>query len=88
MTLVEERGRPTAVLVGDSGMGIPEDLLESILEPYEQGDGPATIRKEGAGLGLAISWSICELLGCGLDIESRVGAGTTVTVTLGTLPEA
>lgn len=87
VVVVAEGSRPSAIRVIDSGMGIPEDLLDAIRQPYRQGPGPpAGGKKDGAGLGLSIADSLCRILGCELHLESTVGAGTTVTVVLGEIP--
>lgn len=48
--------------VTDSGIGIPEGMLERIFEPFVQGDGSLTRRHEGVGLGLVIARQIAALL--------------------------
>jgi two-component system NtrC family sensor kinase len=62
--------------VEDSGCGIPEALLEKIFEPF------FTTKARGTGLGLAITRTIVEQHGGRIDVTSRVGQGTTVTVRL------
>jgi len=48
--------------VSDSGIGVPDDMLERIFDPFVQGDGSLTRRFGGAGLGLSIGRQIAELL--------------------------
>ncbi len=62
--------------VEDSGCGIPEENLEKIFEPF------FTTKARGTGLGLAITRTIVEQHGGRIDVTSRVGQGTTVTVRL------
>lgn len=66
--------------VRDTGIGIPEDALSRILEPFEQADNSTTRRYGGSGLGLSIVQRIVDAMGGRLGIESNVGAGTTVFV--------
>lgn len=62
--------------VQDTGVGIPEELLERILDPY------FTTKPEGTGLGLAMAYKIIDEHGGSIRFASREGEGTTVTITL------
>ena len=62
--------------VVDTGAGIGKDELERIFEPFEQSD-TGLKSGEGTGLGLSICRSLIGLLGGMLEVESRVGEGTT-----------
>jgi signal transduction histidine kinase len=62
--------------ISDSGSGIPPDQMEKIFNYYY------TTKEKGVGLGLPIAHRIIEAHGGQLKIESRVGSGTKVTVTL------
>ena len=64
------------VVISDSGPGIPPDQMEKIFNYYY------TTKEKGVGLGLPIAHRIIEAHGGQLDVESHVGAGTKVTVTL------
>jgi len=65
------------VTVADDGSGIPEETLKHIFEPF------FTTKKEyGTGLGLSITYGIVEKLGGHIDVKSKVGSGTSFTVTL------
>lgn len=70
------------VSVTDTGLGIPENDLRHILEPFNQLRRPANLQSEGTGLGLSLVKSMVELHGGAVDIESRLGEGTTVTFTI------
>ena len=65
--------------VSDSGSGIPADILPHIFEPFF-----TTKRRKGTGLGLSISQSYIRSHGGDIQVESAVGTGTTVRVTLPT----
>lgn len=64
------------VIISDSGSGIPTEQMEKIFNYYY------TTKEKGVGLGLPIAHRIIEAHGGQLKIESRVGFGTKVTVTL------
>ncbi len=66
----------------DTGIGIPANKLASVLNPFEQASSHYTRDHEGTGLGLAITKELIELHGGGINIESTVDIGTTVTVRL------
>ena len=63
-------GKYTRVTVRDHGIGIPQDHLQKIFDPY------FTTKKKGSGLGLASSYSIVKRHGGYLSVESKLGAGT------------
>ncbi len=71
-----------AVVVSDTGVGIPKEKLELVTLPFEQVSSEFTRNHEGSGLGLAITKDLIELHGGTLDIDSEVGVGTIVTVLL------
>ncbi len=64
------------VTVRDTGCGIPEEYLDNIFDPF------FTTRQDGTGLGLSISQRIVMNHGGRLDITSKEGAGTTITILL------
>lgn len=68
--------------VADTGIGIPEERIGNIFEPFVQLDGSSTRRYAGAGLGLGIVRRLVVLMGGSLVVESVVGQGTTVNVCL------
>lgn len=66
----------------DSGVGIPEGMLERIFEPFVQGDSSLNRRHEGAGLGLAIARQNALLLDGNLWAEHVPAGGSRFIVTL------
>jgi CheY-like chemotaxis protein len=70
------------ISVRDSGVGIPPDILPNVCDPY------FTTKQTGSGLGLSNALSIAHKHGGWLDLESRVGVGTTVHVYLPVYVEA
>ena len=70
------------VCVSDTGIGIKPELIERVMEPFGQAEGPITRNFGGTGLGLPITKSLIELHGGSLSLESTPGEGTRVTVRL------
>ena len=70
--------------VKDTGIGIPEEKLQTIFDPFVQADTSVTRSYGGTGLGLAISLRIAKSLGGELRVESEVGKGSTFSVTVST----
>ncbi|MGL6243443.1 transporter substrate-binding domain-containing protein [Pseudomonas sp.] len=74
--------------VQDSGVGISEQDQRRLFEPFAQADNAGQSVRGGAGLGLVISRSLCEMMGGSLQLSSQAGIGTQVQVSLelATLP--
>ena len=70
----------------DSGIGIPEDKLQTIFESFSQADNSVTRKFGGTGLGLAISRRLAIALGGDLTVTSKVGLGSKFSVTIETGP--
>jgi len=68
--------------VEDTGIGIPPDQINRVMEPFYQVDGSLARTQEGTGLGLPIAKSLAELHGATLRLESAVGYGTTARLIL------
>ena len=74
---------PVAIAVTDTGIGIPKDRLEAIFEAFQQAEAGTSRKYGGTGLGLALSRSICLLMGYDLIVESEEGKGSTFKIVLG-----
>jgi two-component system, OmpR family, sensor histidine kinase BaeS len=71
----EAPDRRVAIVVRDTGTGVPDDLVPRVFERFAKGEG-----SDGTGLGLAIARDLVEAMGGSIDLTSRDGAGTTVTI--------
>lgn len=69
-------GRYVKISFSDRGIGIPDEHLEKIFDPY------FTTKHKGSGLGLATSYSIVRQHAGHIDVQSRLGAGSVFTVYL------
>jgi PAS domain S-box-containing protein len=77
-----ENAEKLGIRVSDTGIGIPEDKLDTIFDKFMQADSSMTRRYGGSGLGLAITRSYIEKMGGSIEVRSELGVGTTFLVTL------
>jgi signal transduction histidine kinase len=75
-------GEQLVLEVSDTGVGVAPDKLAEVFEPFRQADSSRTRTHGGAGLGLAICRRLVDAMGGEISLDSTVGRGTTVTVTL------
>jgi signal transduction histidine kinase len=75
-------GDTVELRVRDTGIGIREDRVEVIFEPFVQSGRALSRTHEGVGLGLAISRDLARAMGGDVTVESEVGRGSVFTVTL------
>ena len=68
--------------VQDAGIGIPEDHIARLFQPFSQSDASIARRYGGTGLGLAISKRLAELMGGTMWVESQGGQGSTFHFTI------
>jgi signal transduction histidine kinase len=67
-------------VVEDTGIGIPPDQVERVMEPFHQVEGTMQRSYHGSGLGLHLVKSQVALLGGTLAIESTLGQGTRIII--------
>jgi PAS domain S-box-containing protein len=68
--------------VEDTGIGIPQDKLELIFQPFTQADGSTTRVYGGTGLGLTVARQLAEKLGGRIEVKSILNQGTTFTLSI------
>ena len=78
---VKDINEKAIITVRDTGIGIPQESLNQIFEPFRQGSEGLNRKYEGMGLGLTITKKYVEILDGKIEIESIQGEGTTTTVT-------
>ncbi len=79
---LRERGDRLYVDVRDTGPGIDPDVLQQLFRAFEQGSMGINRTHEGAGLGLTVAQRLLHLIDGTLNVESRVGEGSTFSVGL------
>lgn len=68
--------------VSDTGIGIPADRLDAVMEPFVQADGELARKHPGTGLGLPLVKALAEAHGGVFRLQSEEGAGTIATFTI------
>ncbi len=79
---VERQGSHATVVVRDTGSGIPADELPHIFERFHRVEGTQGRTHEGTGIGLALVQELVKLHGGSITVDSTVGIGTSVRVTV------
>lgn len=69
-------------VVSDTGIGMDEDGLSRLYNPFEQADASIARKYGGTGLGMSITQNLTALMGGHIDVKSKPGEGTTFTVEL------
>ena len=80
LELVHDSDGALRLTVSDTGIGIPEDQISLVMEPFHQVSGPMTASEGRTGLGLSLTASLAALHGAAIRIESEVCQGTSVIV--------
>ncbi|MCV2893528.1 ATP-binding protein [Lentibacter sp. XHP0401] len=75
-------GHTVTLAVTDTGIGIPADRIDQIFDQFSQADGEITRQYGGTGLGLTISRILAHEMNGDITIRSRLGEGSTFTITL------
>lgn len=78
VTLVTDAatGRPSRLMVTDTGIGIPPAHIESVFRPFEQVENGRARAYGGAGLGLPLAKELCDAMGIALTAESGLDQGS------------
>ncbi|MGB5959661.1 MAG: ATP-binding protein, partial [Coleofasciculaceae cyanobacterium] len=84
--MVRQLPNGTAFMVQDTGIGIEQDKLSSLFEPFHQLDSGLNRQFPGTGLGLALTRSLAHLHGGDVTVESTLGQGSKFTLFLPNCP--
>jgi len=68
------------IQVSDTGKGIPEENIDTVMDPFVQVRESSNVAHEGTGLGLYLARTYTEIHGGKLEIQSKEGQGTTVSL--------
>ncbi|HLO78406.1 MAG TPA: ATP-binding protein [Magnetospirillum sp.] len=79
---VRVEGETVRIEVADTGIGIPPDETERIFEEFHQVGNPGRDKAQGLGLGLAIVQRLSRILDHPVGVSSRLGVGSTFSITL------
>ncbi len=79
---LEDRGQDISLIVEDTGIGIPADMLESIFDRFSQVDGSLSRAHEGTGIGLSLAREIVLIHGGRIRAESELKKGSRFYVEL------
>lgn len=75
-------GNNLQIEIADSGIGIEQEFLDIIFEPFRQVSEGTTRNYEGSGIGLTIAKKLTSSLNAELSVKSQIGIGTTFTLTI------
>lgn len=72
----------TVVTVADNGIGMSQEFQKHIFEPFERERTSTVSKVEGSGIGMGIVKKLVGLMGGTMEVESKIGVGSTFTVTI------
>ncbi len=82
VSFLRENDTHWALVVADTGIGIPENALPDIFNPFKQVSNEISYKNRGIGLGLSITRDLVALMKGTIDVESEINQGTTFRITL------
>ena len=72
----------TVITVADNGIGMSQEFQQHIFEPFERERTSTVSKVEGSGIGMGIVKKLVDLMGGTVEVESKIGVGSTFTVTI------
>ena len=70
------------ITVADNGIGMSQEFQKHIFEPFERERTSTVSKVEGSGIGMGIVKKLVGLMGGTVEVESKIGVGSTFTVTI------
>lgn len=80
-SMIPERGRYEFIFE-DNGIGMPEDFIPRIFEPFSRAEDSRISKVQGTGLGMAITENIVHMMNGAITVQSTLGKGSRFTVTI------
>jgi signal transduction histidine kinase len=74
------------IACSDTGIGIDEEFMERLFEPFEQANNASNMAPTGTGLGLAITRRLARAMGGDVSVQSSPGKGSVFTLTFHAMP--
>lgn len=70
------------IRVADTGVGMDQHQLAQLFQPFSQAEGAPASKLGGTGVGLALSWRLCQIMGGRIDAASQPGQGSTFSIVI------
>ncbi len=80
--ILTEKRSSFQIMITDTGLGMSEEFVEHIFEPFTQEHGDARTTFEGTGLGMSIAKRLVEEMGGAISVESKLHVGSSVCICL------
>jgi len=85
---LERKGKRLSAAVTDTGIGMTEEFMKRMFDPFTQESEGYSKKYEGVGIGLPLTKRYLDLIGAELKVESKKGHGSTFTISIGNLSSA
>lgn len=80
--IIKDKKAYLQFIIADTGIGIPQEKIKKLFNPFTQLDSSLNRKYQGTGLGLVISKSLVEIMGGEIFVESQIGKGSKFSFTI------